>query len=80
VLIGEIRVSKASPKKISIQVISLIALSRFIAMEANYESKRKEEQNEFANSVEKNTNPATSHRTSARCVCVAHGRARGRCD
>jgi hypothetical protein len=40
--IGEIRVSKASPKKISIQMITFIDLSRFIAMEANYETKRKE--------------------------------------
>jgi hypothetical protein len=36
--IGEIGVctQKASPKKISIQVITLIALSRLIAMKGNY--------------------------------------------
>jgi hypothetical protein len=43
-LIGEIRVSKASPEKISIQMITLVALSRFAAMEPNYETKKKEQQ------------------------------------
>jgi hypothetical protein len=38
--IREIRVSKASPEKIPIQMITLIALFRFIAMKAK-QSKRK---------------------------------------
>jgi hypothetical protein len=39
----DLRVSNASPEKISIQVITLIALSRLIAMETK-QSKRKEQQ------------------------------------
>jgi hypothetical protein len=35
---------------------------------------------ESANSVQKNTNSATSHRNGARLARVAHGCARGRCD
>jgi hypothetical protein len=31
-------------EKIAVQMITLIALSRFIAMEANYETRRKEQQ------------------------------------
>jgi hypothetical protein len=37
-----LRTPKASPKEISIQMITLIGVSRLIAMEANYESKKKE--------------------------------------
>jgi len=44
--IGEIGVctQKASPKKISIQMITLIALSRLIAMEEKPQTQRKEQQ------------------------------------
>ena len=62
-------------------MITLIAVSRFIAMESNYETKkRKEEQNEFANSVQKDTNSTASHRTSACRDRVAYRRTRGRRD
>jgi len=36
-----LRTPKASSKEISIQMITLIGVSRLIAMEANYESKKK---------------------------------------
>src|SRR5262249_31606131 len=54
-------------KKISIQMITLIALSCFIAMEANKQTNPKERNNnESTDSVQKNTNPTTSHRIGAR--------------
>jgi hypothetical protein len=46
----QIRVSKASPKKISIQMTTLIALSRFIAVKGktSYETKNSPKQLDIA--------------------------------
>src|SRR5215813_14118050 len=70
--------AQASPKKISIQVITLIAFSRLIAM-GTKQSKRKEN-HESINSAQKNTNPVTSHCTGADRTRVSAGRTRRRRD
>src|SRR6266496_1986270 len=42
--------------------------------------RRKKKNNESADSAQKNTNPASSHRTRPHRAFVAHSRARGRGD
>ena len=55
-------------------MITLIALSRLIAMEAKQENQKERNNNESINSPQKNSNPATSHRISARCFRHVNGR------
>jgi hypothetical protein len=58
-------------------MITLIALFRFIAMKGKSQNQKRKEN---MNSLQKNTNSTTSHRTDACRACLTCGRARGRCD
>jgi len=52
-------------EKTSIQMITLIALFRSIAMKAKPQNQKSKENMNFTDSFQKNTNSATSHRTGA---------------
>src|SRR5256885_11649319 len=67
----QIRVSKASPKKFLVPMSTLIAVLRFTAMKGKPQNQKERNKNEFTDSPQKNTNPATSHCTGARRAHVA---------